>query len=84
MTKYWNYKKYNKSKGFKLTKKQFHWLFYIAPVLGVTIYFSIIGFFSNCVWPPRWHFIKCFKEQIAPVQQKAFERTADFMPELKI
>jgi hypothetical protein len=67
------YRKRNKG----LTFKQFQWLFYIILVTVVSIYFSITGFFSNCVFvlPTKFYSIPCFKEQLVPAQQKALSKT---------
>lgn len=71
-----------KKSFYKITKKEFMWIFVgIIFVFYLVIYF-VNSFFENCIfeWPIRWDVGTCWDEQKEPAKQKAIEEAIKFAP----
>jgi hypothetical protein len=62
--------------------KDFQWLVAGAVFVVFFVGYFVWGFISNCIfeWPIRWDVGTCWREQVAPAQQKAIETAAPFSP----
>ncbi|MES3004627.1 MAG: hypothetical protein V4690_00780 [Patescibacteria group bacterium] len=87
MTRYRKFKK--RSSYFKKRENEFEipkWIFYFLTLTILFIVFFSFNFVSNCIieWPPRWDVRTCWSEQFEPAKTKAIEKSAPFMPQLKV